>query len=339
MKRWQFWVGLVISAIFLWYTLSKQDLGKMADAILHAQYLWILPGVAVYFIGVWVRTWRWQYMLRPIQKISLRALFPVVTIGYMGNNIYPARAGELLRAFLLKQRYAVPASATIATIFIERIFDAVVMMLFIFINLPELARLTDESGFVGNIQQVAVIGTGIFFGALIVFLLAAMFPAVTARAVEWSVERLIPERLREKTHGLAARFLEGLACLRSPRDAFMVFFTSIIIWLLETAKYWFIMQGFPFVVSFFTLMLNNGISNIVTTIPSAPGYVGTFDAACVAVLTAYGVDKAIATAYAFVLHAALWFPITILGAYYFLRAGLSLDQARASSGEPPTVNH
>jgi glycosyltransferase 2 family protein len=328
MKRWQFWAGLAISALFLWYTLSKQDLGKMWSAILHAQFFWILPGIAVYFIGVWVRTWRWQYMLRPIKKIPLRILFPVVTIGYMGNNIYPARAGELLRAFLLKQRESIPVSASVATIFIERIFDAVVMMLFIFINLPELTSLQGESGFIGNIQQLAIIGTGIFFGALVLFLLAAMFPAITARGVAWSVAHLIPARFQEKVHGLSLKFLEGLACLRSPRDAFMVFFTSILIWLLETAKYWFIMQGFPFAVSFFTLMLNNGISNLVTTIPSAPGYVGTFDAASVAVLTAYGVDKAVATAYTLVLHAALWFPITILGAFYFVRAGLSVEKAR-----------
>jgi glycosyltransferase 2 family protein len=334
MKRWQFWAGLAISALFLWYTLSNQDLGSMWSAIVHANYLWILPGVAVYFIGVWVRTWRWQYMLRPIQKIPLRILFPVVTIGYMGNNIYPARAGELLRAFLLKQREAVPVSASIATIFIERIFDAVVMMLFIFINLPELAKLQGESGFIGNIQQVAVVGTGIFFGALVAFLLAAMFPAVTSRVVAWSVEHLIPLRFRDTAHGLATKFLEGLACLRSPRDAFMVFFTSLLIWLLETAKYWFIMQGFPFAVSFFTLMLNNGISNIITSIPSAPGYIGTFDASSVAVLTAYGVDKAVATAYTLVLHAALWFPITIVGAFFFLRAGLSVEKARESVDTP-----
>jgi glycosyltransferase 2 family protein len=330
MKRWQFWVGLAISALFLWYTLSNQDLGSMWSAIVHANYIWIIPGIAVYFIGVLVRTWRWHYMLRPIKQIPLRTLFPVVCIGYMGNNIYPARAGEVLRSFLLKQREGVAFSASFATVFIERIFDAVIMMLFVFVNLPELATLQGESGFVGNIQQVALFGTGIFFSALIVFLLAAMFPAITARALEWTVGHFIPARFREKTHGLATKFLEGLACLRSPRDAFMVFFTSLLIWLLETAKYWFIMHGFPFVVSFFTLMLMNGIVNIATTIPSAPGYVGTFDAPGVAVLTAYGVDKAIATAYTLVLHAALWFPITILGAYYFLREGFSVEKARES---------
>ena len=77
-----------------------------------------------------------------------------------------------------------------------------------------------------------------------------------------------------------------------------------------------------FQVSFFALMLMNGIVNLATTIPSAPGYVGTFDAPGIAVLTAYGVDKAVAAAYTLVLHIALWVPITALGAYYFLREGV-----------------
>jgi len=89
----------------------------------------------------------------------------------------------------------------------------------------------------------------------------------------------------------------------------MVFLTSIVIWLLETGKYWFVMHAFPFEVTFFTLMLMNGIVNLATTIPSAPGYVGTFDAPGIAVLQAYGVDKAIAAGYTLVLHVALWLPI------------------------------
>jgi len=106
----------------------------------------------------------------------------------------------------------------------------------------------------------------------------------------------------------------------------MIFLTSIVIWLLETGKYWFVMQAFPFGVNFFTLMLMNGIVNLATTIPSAPGYVGTFDAPGIAVLQAYGVDKAIAAGYTLVLHVALWLPITVIGAYYMARAGIKWNQ-------------
>ncbi len=143
----------------------------------------------------------------------------------------------------------------------------------------------------------------------------------------------MPERYREKILGLSDRFLGGLAALRSPRGVLMVFVTSVVIWLLETSKYWFVMHAFPFRVSFFTLMLMNGIVNLATTIPSAPGYVGTFDAPGIAVLQAYNVPKATAAAYTLALHLALWFPITVLGGYYMLKKGINwsaeLEQAKA----------
>jgi uncharacterized protein (TIRG00374 family) len=322
MKKWQFWLGVLISILFIWLALRGLRLNEFWGAVRKANYWWLVPGICVYFVGVWVRAWRWHYLLKPIKEIPTRAMFPITTIGYMGNNIYPARAGEVLRAIILKRKEGVPVSASLATIIVERIFDGVVMLAFVFLNLPELAKLTGSSGFVGNIQQVAVIGTGIFLGALAVFLLAAMFPQITAKVGLWMIERFIPKRIHTKIIGIMNKFLDGLASLRSPLNVLMVFFTSVIIWLLETAKYWFVMHAFKFSVSFFALMLMNGIVNLATTIPSAPGYIGTFDAPGIAVLTAYGVDQANAAGYTLTLHVALWLPITLLGAYYFAREGI-----------------
>jgi len=322
LKRWQFWLGIAISAVFLYLALRSLHLGEVWQALKTARYLWLLPGIAVYFMGVWVRTWRWHYLLRPLKKIPTTGMFPIVTIGYMGNNIFPARAGEVLRAAILRDREGVSISASLATIVVERIFDAVVMLGFVFFNLGALENLTHNSGFIGNIQQLAVWGSIIFIGALVVFLLAAMFPLVTERIVLKLIDRVVPLRIREKTRGIALKFLAGLESLRSPSDALMVFLTTILIWLFETGKYWFVMQGFDFQVSFFALMLMNGIVNLATTLPSAPGYIGTFDAPGIAVLVAYGVPAEIAAGYTLVLHAALWFPITMLGAYYYLRQPL-----------------
>jgi uncharacterized protein (TIRG00374 family) len=324
LKRWQFWLGLAISLLFLYFALRGLGLKDLGEALRGANYAWLLPGVVVYFIAVWVRAWRWHYLVRPVKSVPTRKMFPIVAIGYMGNNIYPARAGEVFRALFLKSREGVPISTSLATIIVERIFDGVVMLAFVFLNLPELARLTADSGFVGSIQTVALWGTAAFFGALLVFLLAAMYPEKSYDLVSRLVIRLLPERFRQTVLSLVDKFLGGLGALRSPRDALMIFFTSAIIWLLETWKYWFVMHAFPFQVSFFALMLMNGIVNLATTIPSAPGYVGTFDAPGIAVLTAYGVDKAVAAAYTLVLHIALWVPITALGAYYFLREGMKL---------------
>jgi len=332
-KKWQFWLGAFISAVFIWLSLRGLQLDDFWSIVKKANYIWLAPGIGVYFIGVWIRAWRWHYLLKPIKEIPTRIMFPITTIGYMGNNIYPARAGEVLRAVILKRREGVSVSASLATIIVERIFDGVVMLAFVFVNLSELAKLTGASGFAGNIQQVAIIGTGVFLGALLVFLLAAMFPLATAKIGLRIIERFMPEKIRAKMIGMMNKFLDGLAALRSPFNVLMVFLTSAIIWLLETGKYWFVMRAFNFNVSFFALMLMNGIVNLATTIPSAPGYIGTFDAPGIAVLTAYGVDQATAAGYTLTLHVALWLPITLLGAYYLTREGIQWSDALRTETE------
>ena len=332
MKKWQLWLGVLISIVFIWLALRGLRLEEFWGSVKQANYIWLLPGIGVYFVGVWVRAWRWHYLLGPIKKIPTKTMFPITTIGYMGNNIYPARAGEVLRAVILKRKEGVSVSASLATIIVERIFDGVVMLAFVFINLPELARLTDASGMVGTIQQAALIGTGIFLGALGVFLIAAMFPHTTMKAGLWFISRFVPGRFQSRVISLSNKFLDGLASLRSPFNVLMVFFTSVIIWLLETGKYWFVMHAFNFSVTFFALMLMNGIVNLATTIPSAPGYIGTFDAPGIAVLTAYGVEHSVAAGYTLVLHVALWLPITLLGAYYLAREGIKWsDSLRAET--------
>ncbi len=334
MRRWQFWLGLVISLVFLYLALRGLRLEEVWGALQGAAYGWLVPGIAVYFLGVWARAWRWHYLLQPVRPVSTRVMFPIVAIGYMGNNIYPARAGEVLRAVVLKRREGVPVSASLATIIVERIFDGVVMLAFVFLNLPRLATMTDESGFIGDIQTLTLWGAGVFAVALALFLLAAMFPRLAARAVTFMVTRLLPGRFHERALGLAGRFLEGLASLRSPANALMVFLTSVVIWLFETGKYWFVMHAFPFEVDFFTLMLMNGIVNLATTIPSAPGYVGTFDAPGIAILKAAGVEGALAAGYTLVLHVALWLPITALGAYYLAREGVSWREVQQDREKP-----
>jgi len=323
MKRWYLWAGLFISVLFVWLALRGLHLEDFWQAVRNADYVWLLPGIAVYFVAVWVRAWRWHYLLQPIRQVPTTRIFPITAIGYMGNNIYPARAGEVLRAYVLRRREGVPMSASLATIVVERAFDGIVMLGFVFLNLSELARVTGDSGLVGDIRTLAVLGAAGFLLAVLAFLLMAVFQPQAEQVVVWLAQRLLPRRWREQALGLAVRFLSGLASLRSGRDTLMVLGTSVVIWLFETLKYWLVMHAFPFEVSFFALMLMNGIVNLATTIPSAPGYLGTFDAPGIAVLVAFNVERATAAGYTLVLHAALWLPITLLGAYYMARESLS----------------
>ncbi len=324
MRRWQLWLGLAISVVFLALAARNLHWPEVAQALRQADYPWLIPGVAVYLIGVLVRSWRWHYLLRPIQEVPSTKLFPVMAIGYFGNNVFPIRAGELLRIYLLKLFFAIPMSAGLATILVERAFDGIVMLGFVFVNLPRLSSLSTDPQVSATLQALAVGGAVVFLGATLVLMVLAILPARSAALAQVGIDRVLPGRMRPRARQLFDQFLVGLGALRSPFDVLMILGTSIVIWLLETLKYWFVMHAFPFQVSFFVLMLMNGIVNLATTLPSAPGYLGTFDAPGIAVLEGSGVSAGLAAGYTFVLHAALWLPITLLGGYYLLRTGLNL---------------
>jgi glycosyltransferase 2 family protein len=330
-KRWRIILGFGISALFLYIALRGLDLKDVRYWLTQADYYWLIPSILVYFVAVWGRTWRWHYMLRPIKVISLSRLFPIVCIGYMGNNIFPFRAGEVLRAYTLKRSEDVSISASLATIVVERVFDGLVMLMFVFFALP-FAPMP------ANLRPFVIVPSVLFFLMLVVFVILATQPDLAQRLYHATLRRLLPSKVRGAADGFIDRFLQGLHFFRSGRDVLMVFFTSVFIWLAETMKYWFVMQAFVdqgggFPVPFYVLMLMNGIVNLATTLPSAPGYIGTFDTPGIEVLAAYGVQRSMAVGYTLVLHAALWFPITILGAWYFRRERLSWSDVETARGQ------
>lgn len=323
MKRWiALAIGVIVSIVFLVIGLNGLDLSLVAEKIRTANFAWIIPGVIVYFLAVWGRTWRWHYLLRPMKEIPLSKLFPIVVIGYMGNNVYPFRAGEVIRAFLLYRNEKVKVTASLATIVVERIFDGLVMLIFVFVALP-FANIEQDW-----LRTMIIAGTVAFFGALAVFLFMATRPVLARRVYTWIINRFLPERLQAPILKTADHFMEGLESLRSPRDLIMTLVSSCFIWLTETTKYWFVLHAFPQLsgnpnITFFVLMLMTAVVNLATTLPGAPGYIGTFDGPGIKVLEAFGANPDVAAGYTLVLHAALWLPITLLGFFFLARQGLS----------------
>lgn len=312
----QILLGLAVSAFFIFYfVLPGLHFEDVWRSLKTANYWWIIPGVLVYFVGLWARAWRWHYALRHLKPVPLSRLYPLICIGYFGNNVYPLRAGEFLRSYVLRNQEDIPFTSSLATVFIERIFDGLVMLLFVFLALP-FAPLP------GRYRTMVIALTVLFLGATIIFVWMAIQPRRIEALYGWIADRFLPARIREPLDAIFTRFMEGIGSLRSGSDVLMIFATSVVIWLMETVKYWFVMHAFSFIVSFLALMLMNGIVNIATTLPATPGHLGTFDGPGIEVLTAYGIDKSLATSYTLTLHLALWVPVTLVGAYYFWRQSL-----------------
>ncbi|MEM7130674.1 MAG: lysylphosphatidylglycerol synthase transmembrane domain-containing protein [Chloroflexota bacterium] len=310
-------IGLGISLLFIYFlVLPGLHFGEVWSSLRHANYWWIIPGVAVYFVGLWARAWRWHYALRHLKSIPLARLYPLICIGYFGNNVYPLRAGEFIRSYVLRNQENIPFTSSLTTVFIERIFDGLVMLLFVFLALP-FAPLPEQ------FRTMVILLTVAFVIALGLFVWMAVQPDRMAFVYTWIADRFLPSRIRQPLDNIYNRFMEGIGSLSSGYDVLMIFATSIVIWLMETVKYWFVMHAFSFSVSFLALMLMNGIVNIATTLPASPGHLGTFDGPGIEVLSAYGVERSLATSYTLTLHVALWVPVTLVGAYYFWRHELS----------------
>ena len=343
-KSRQFIIGAIISIIFFVLAILGVQLDKAWAAMLKANYLALIPALVLYFLGVWVRAVRWRILLRPIlPRTSLLNVFEVVVIGYMANDIFPARIGELVRAFVLSVRENVRKSATLATILVERIFDGITMLafaagavLFIVLTDPD-ALMTGEDhklgSFLTDLQLPIIISAILFLGALVVFLVIATSRNRTQRLIAFSL-RFLPGRFHERVEHIAHSFIDGLGSLRSPASLGAVLLLSIVAWSFESGMYYTIgnwgfdlrgIDGQP--LPFYVYVMVTGFVNLGTLIPQAPGFLGVFEFIAQAVLHgAFGVDLHQSISYVLVLHIALLLPVTLLGFYYMARQSISYRQ-------------
>jgi uncharacterized protein (TIRG00374 family) len=312
------WMSILVSAFFIVLTLYKVDFHKTGEALETANYIYLPLGVMLSLLTNIFRSYRWKYVLNPIQKISIPSVFSVVSIGYMANNILPARLGELVRAYIMSKKEGISKSTTLATIVVERIFDGLTLLFFLilislFFPLPLW------------IKRVGFAAT-VFFLSLSVFLLILMFKkTIGIRLVERGVS-LFSSYIAQRASRLMDSFLSGLVIINHKKDILMVFLFSVIAWLVEATTYYVIGLSFGIDLPLYVPVLTVVIVNLGIMIPSAPGYVGTFEFFCISVFGIFSVEKSIALSFAIVLHAVLFIPITIVGMIYFWKENLSFAE-------------
>ncbi|MDQ2683476.1 MAG: flippase-like domain-containing protein [Chloroflexota bacterium] len=329
MRSWRFALGLLISAIFLVYAFRGQDYGAIVDSLRGVNYLLLIPALGLYLLGVVARAYRWSILLGPIKPISTRKLLPITAIGFMANNVLPLRTGEVVRSFVLSRNHGIRKTSALATIAVERIFDGLTMVGFMLVA----AMTVDFTSDIRHVMTLAVILFAIAVAGLAIMTFAEGLRITLLKFVL----RLMPAAIGNKVQILAEAFFSGLGSLRSPKALAAVGLSSILAWSLEASMYFVIARAFGGsvreVMGFSETLLTTGVANLATLVPSSPGYVGPFEAGVKTALSgAHSVPEAQALSYAILVHAALWFPITLWGAIEWSRQHLSLKQA--TSGDP-----
>jgi uncharacterized protein (TIRG00374 family) len=311
-------LGLAISVIFLAIAFNGLHLSDVLGYIQRANLPLLLIAAIWYFASVIVIALRWQYLLRAIKLVSLKTLFELVCISYMGNNVYPLRGGEMLRVVLLQRSDNVPIASGGMVAIVERIFDGLVMLTFVFVSLVVLDINSTE------IRSIALIGAPIFIVALLVFFALAFRPNLLRSVVVW-FSRFLPGRVREFVLKLTEDIIAGLEGLRSPSDLAGTIISSYISWILEATVYWIVAFAFNLHTNFAAMLLVIGVVNLAGLIPASPGGFGIFEYVTIVALGAVGYDKTQITAFAVVAHLVIWLPVTLLGFYYLLRRGLNFS--------------
>ncbi len=317
----KFWFGLVVSLIFLYLAFQGQDFAKIGKALSEANYWWLVPALGAYFLGVWVRAVRWHFLLGPIKRVPVKRLFPVVVIGYMANDVLPVRMGEIVRSYVLGKRENVSKTGALATIVVERMMDGITMLLF----LASAALFVTINKDIEGIEKLAAV---VFLLFIVIFFVVASNRGLLL-GLEGFFLKLLPAAIRPKVAGLADKFIDGLQVLRQWRDLLIVFALSVAAWLCEAAMYWMVALAFSGLnLSWQAVIMTLAVANLFTLVPSTPGYVGPFDFAANKVLVSvFLVPAELASSYVILLHAALYFPVTLWGLYYWITEHFSFKEA------------
>jgi uncharacterized protein (TIRG00374 family) len=331
---------VAVSAVFIGVFIFNTDFGEIRHAFAHANYAIAAASLPVYFAGVWLRTVRWQYLLRPVAKVPAWRLFPVVIVGLMANNLIPARAGELVRAYVLGEREKVSKAASLGTIAVDRLFDGLTLIPMLLIFVPFVKGGQEFPlpivDYTVDLVQLAIVMAVLFGAGFAVLYVLAFSQRWADRADRW-ITALTPARFRPSVEGLLHSFLQGLHSLRSPADMAIAWVMSGGSWLLEATMYYMVGLAFHIDAGFEVYLVVTAAANLAIAIIASQGGIGPFELVVKQTFIAAGTASSAATAYAIGLHALVLLPVIVLGLYFLGTMGLSLGEMfrRSTSGSPP----
>lgn len=321
-------LGVAISGIALYLAMPPRDeWGNVAEAFSRVQYGYLLPIAILSAYSIVVRCQRWQLLLRPVGDVPFLPLLSATAIGFLCNMVLPLRVGEVIRPVLLAKRTQIPVSSVFASVVLERLLD----MLTILVLLGLVMCLVPVSG--------AIRQSGILFLILAVIAVTLVIALQRQQPVALALVRrvlaVLPSAVRDRADGALHSFIGGLQGIGEGAVLFRILGYSLFVWTVIASTF-----GLGFLACNLDVPLVTGALALVTVVagavsaPSAPGFIGTFQAGCILALGLFGVSRADAIPYAFVVWGAQWLTQIVLGVVFLLRENISFGDVRAV--EQPT---
>ena len=332
---WRAALGAVLSAALIYWTLRGVSAEQVARSLSQANPLLFAGAIFCATAIFGLRAQRWQSILEPVaRKIPFGPLWRATAIGMMVNNVVPARAGEIARAYALTRETPVPFATALASLAVDRLFDAIVLLLLAATALldPALSSTETLAG-----RPLSSFGFG---AALVVVVLLAglyalvFFPAQLLRLFELFARRVSPT-VEERGRRVLETFVQGLSVLRSPARFIGVFAWTLAHWLLNAIGFWLAFRAVGIHAPLSAALFLQGFIALGTAVPALPGFFGVFEYMSVQGLGVYGVTQQQAATWAIGYHLLSFIPITLIGAWYFARLGVRLKELHSSPAVAP----
>ncbi len=326
-----------MTLLFGWLALRDAPFAEVGRAIARANWL-LLIGLSVpaYLVSVYFRALRWRHLTDPIQPIETGALFRAAAVGFMANNIFPLRMGEVVRCWYLKRETGASGTALFGTVIIERVIDTVCVVAIAFGVLAFWGARADDDDLIAR-GAVLLLPVAI---APVAFLSALrLAPDQVARLAAF-VLRPFPERIGAGVARTLDRFQDGLGALSGGSHLFWIFVHSVVIWLFAST--------IPFLAAIRAVGVEPASASealaqawlvlaavgVAVALPSAPGFFGPYHFACKLALERFGIPAETAVAVGTLAHAVFWVTLTGLGLLVLRLRRTSLGEIDDATAEP-----
>ena len=313
-------IGITASLFFLWLAVRKVNFQEFGHALAQVRLGYVIPAFLLTLVVCLLRAYRWRLLFSEVKPIPVGRLLSVIMIGFLANNVMPARLGDLAMAHLMGSREDISRSLALGTIFIDRLLDVAALVLllamsvfFLFSHVPTW------------IARIEILGALLLCGAFLVVWLSVARKESAARLLGFMVNPL-PIALRDRVLQIYSRFVDGLAVLsRAPVLAKAVGL-SVLIWLCLALGVYLIFLAFGFMMGPVAAVIVLAIVNLGLVIPSAPASIGTFQFFCVAALALFRIEESTALSFSVIYHLSQFVPTTLVGLYFLNRENLSFHR-------------
>lgn len=295
-------LGIILSLISIWYIVTKYDFSKSWTIIKDAPLPLLLIMISVYMATFLLRMHRWKLMLPGTTNFNSKELLKCIVIGFAGNNILPARGGELLRMEYFSRKFEISRTTALSSIGLEKILDGLILLSFI---LLASLSFSERNVFIYNTIKIALL---IFIPATFFLITLRIYGSKIIKRLESS------NRLLIYLKPFFENFYQAISFIKIDVNTLLILIVSTMIWLLEGLVFFFGIKSAGYNESIFlSSIIALCIVNFSILIPSSPGYIGIFQIALILALSAFGIPESNSLAAAIIIHSCQFFPVTILG--------------------------